>query len=220
MQTAAATVGDLRFLKSGPLSEGSTEDDIDRSISETDESLADEAPIAVPVSPPAKKTFQNGFLTKKAGTSGCFRGGLRQVFLANKFKGDGEIHTLEFFGNAVQSNWTMVNTTIEEKQRVTLGFQVVYGDDCVVRVKEMFREYVAGAHAHYKFEILLELMDSYGGLVYVEIPDHRSKNRAQARECPSGTPMDGCLTGRALLSVKKMDGPVEAENQSACLCCA
>jgi hypothetical protein len=156
--------------------------------------------------------------------SGGFRGGIRQAALAEKFKvAEGrEGHDIEFFGatGAGESKWTMLNTTIGENQKITLGFQLVYGDELVVRVKEMFREYVAGAHAHYKFEVLVGLKDMCGGSVYVEIPDHRSETRGQSRETGSGAPLHECFAGRVLLFPKRMDGPVKEENQSACLCCS
>jgi hypothetical protein len=156
--------------------------------------------------------------------SGVLRGGVRQASLAQKFKvAEGlESHDLEFFSvsGADESKWAMVNTTIGENQRVTLGFQLAYGDDLRVRVKEMFREYVPGAHAHYKFEVLVELKDLFGGSVFVEVPDHRAAKRGQARETGSGAPLEECFVGRVLLQMKRMDGPVEEELQSACLCCA
>jgi hypothetical protein len=153
--------------------------------------------------------------------TGVFRGGLRQEFLGKKFEAmEGrEIHDLEF-PNGNSAGWAMVNTAIGENQRCTLGFQLVYGDNLQVRVKEMFREYVPGAHAHYKFEICVHLRDTFGGSVFVEIADHRALKRGQAREVPSQTPLHECLAGRVSLIMTKMDGPVEPENQSACLCCS
>jgi hypothetical protein len=173
-----------------------------------------DAPVAVPAS------FRSGCFAK-AGLSGALRGGIRQDYLKQKFTAaEGcEIHNLEFWSGAGASNWAVVNTVIGEKQRVTLGFQLVYGDNLQVRVKEMFREYKAGAHAHYKFEVVLDLKDMYGGSVFVEIPDHRSENRGQAREMLSGAPLHECLVGRVALRMTKMDGPVKEENQAACLCC-
>ena len=55
-----------------------------------------------------------------------------------------------------------MNTTIGEGQKITLGFQLVFGDELQVRVKEFFREYVSGAHAHYKFEAILGLQPVCG----------------------------------------------------------
>lgn len=163
-------------------------------------------------------------LPTKAGMSGCFRGGARQVYLEKKFTAaEGrEIHDLEFFSKpgADESNWTVVNTKIGENQRITLGFQLVYGKNLQVKVKELFREYVPGAHAHYKFEVVAMLKDAWGGSVFVEIPDHRAAKRGQTRDAQSGTAMHECLVGRVSLAESRMDGPVEEENQAACLCCA
>jgi hypothetical protein len=154
----------------------------------------------------------------KAGMTGVFRGGMRQDYLGKKFEAaEGrEVHDLEFPN---QTGWAMVNTTIGENQRCTLGFQLVYGDSLQVRVKEMFREYVPGAHAHYKFDVCVHLRDNWGGSVYVEIPDHRSLKRGQSREVDSQTPLHECLAARVSLVMTKMDGPVDPENQAACLCC-
>jgi len=154
----------------------------------------------------------------KAGMTGVFRGGLRQDFLGQKFQAaEGrEIHELEWPNKA---GWAIVNTTIGENQKCTLAFQLVYGDNLEVRVKEMFREYKAGAHAHYKFDVCVHLRDNFGGSVYVEIPDHRSLKRGQSRDVLSGTPLHDCLAGRVSLLMTKMDGPVDPENQAACLCC-
>jgi hypothetical protein len=83
----------------------------------------------------------------------------------------------------------------------------------------MFREYAPGAHAHYKFEICVQLRDAWGGSVFVEIADHRSAKRGQAVEVPTQTALHDCLAARVSLVMTKMDGPVNPENQAACLCC-
>jgi hypothetical protein len=188
--------------------------------------------IEEPATPRVATRSGPSFCSAKAGMSGVFRGGMRQEYLKQKFtEAEGrEIHELEFFGGSEQSNWTVVNTKIGENQKCTLGFQLVYGKDLQIRVKELFREYVSGAHAHYKFEIVLDLKDKWGGNVFVEVPDHRppkrgqydvvDRNAAMQRQVPSGADMRECLFGRVALVMKKMDGPVENENQSACLCCS
>jgi hypothetical protein len=220
------------------VSEGSTDDGADGCSSETSSSLdlaefTGDAPTPITTPTRAKpavvSTFVPNFGAKAVpGVVAAAFGGARQVNLSTQLKaGEGrEVHDLDFTstsGSGV-SNWTTVNTTIGENQKITLGFQLVFGDELQVRVKEFFREYVAGAHAHYKFEVILGLQpvcgNNWAGPVVVHIPDHRAPKRHLPREVQTSRPLHECFSGRVSLLMEKMDGPVEAELQYSCLCCA